>query len=353
MLAVLNAIAHFLVDAACVGALFSFTEDGALLGTAVLVYNTLAFSTQCLVGIALDKGIKQGRPRSDAMKLYAALESVSMFVVAAAAVAPVGIVLKAVLIGLGNSVFHVSAGSVTLERSKGKAAPLGVFVAPGAFGVTIGMLWPKANLWICAALGILSVFGYGLLGKAAVRGTEDGETFRCKTEGPGTVSYDASVIFPVMLLTAAVAVRAIGGTAAEFSWKDGAVSAMLLTLFVFLGKLLGGFVCDRLGVLKPSAVSVVLAALLTAFFAYSMPLSLAGQLLLNLSMPVTLWLMFKHIPDRPGLAFGLAASALWPGTLFGGLIALSGAWRSVLILICFIFSLGAIIYSDRVLNRRP
>ena len=39
-----------------------------------------------------------------------------------------------------------------------------------------------------------------------------------------------------------------------------------------------------------------------------------GQFLLNLTMPVTLWLLYLAMPDSPGFAFGLAASALWPGT---------------------------------------
>ena len=372
LITVFNAISHFLVDAACVAALFSFGTETLALSSAVVVYNTLAFSTQCLVGLLMDRALKRGRTRSDYLMLCGIVQAAAMFVVAAAALYPFGLMIKAVLIGLGNSVFHVAGGSVTLDRSGGKAAPLGIFVAPGAFGVTLGVLYPQIMDYICAALGIAAVACFSIYrrsvfhkdlgntaekttvaGQASVHGAADpnadGKGFAADTLTRKAAKSDP--ILPVAFLTFAVAVRAIGGSAAEFTWKTGAAASLLLTLFVFLGKALGGFVCDRLGVVKPAIASIAVAAILTAFFAWSMPLSFVGQLLINLSMPVTLWLMYRHIPDYPGLAFGLAASALWPGALIGGLIKLTGPLQSLLIIVCFLLGLGAIIYSEKVLSK--
>ena len=58
--------------------------------------------------------------------------------------------LLALVIGLGNSLFHVAGGTVTLKGAK-DAGPLGVFVAPGAVGLALGTLWPGLRLWLCAA----------------------------------------------------------------------------------------------------------------------------------------------------------------------------------------------------------
>ena len=373
MILIFNSISHFLVDAACVAALFSFGTEALAVSSAVIVYNTLAFSTQCLVGLLMDRFLKRERTRSDYLMLCGTVQAAAMFVVAAAALYPFGLMIKAVLTGLGNSVFHVAGGSVTLDRSGGKAAPLGIFVAPGAFGVTIGVLYPQILDYICAALGIAAVACFGIYrrsvfykdlggypaegsmaaGQASVHGAADpnadGKCFAADTLTRKAAKSDP--ILPVAFLTVAVAVRAIGGSAAEFTWKTGAAASLLLTLFVFLGKALGGFVCDRLGAVKPAIASIAAAAILTAFFAWSMPLSLIGQLLINLSMPVTLWLMYRHIPDYPGLAFGLAASALWPGTLIGGLIKLTGPLQGLIIIVCFAVGIGAIIYSDRRLHK--
>ena len=81
-----------------------------------------------------------------------------------------------------------------------------------------------------------------------------------------------------------------------------------------------------------------------------MPASLIGQLLLNLSMPVTLWLLYRLMPQDPGLAFGLAASALWPGTIFGMYIKLTGPAAKALIILCFLFGLFAVLYSERIIK---
>ena len=94
-----------------------------------------------------------------------------------------------------------------------------------------------------------------------------------------------------------------------------------------------------------------LACVLVAFCFFWMVPSLAGQLLVNLTMPVTLYLMYRAVPDSPGFAFGLAASALWPGTIAGGLIQLTGLWQAVLIIACFAFGLISILYADRRLKR--
>ena len=93
--------------------------------------------------------------------------------------------------------------------------------------------------------------------------------------------------------------------------------------------------------------SLITAALCAAFCSASMSLSLIGQLLLNLSMPLTLGLLYRHMPGRPGTAFGLAAAALWPGTLFGALLRPHGLAAAAAILVFFLFSLYAILYSLR------
>jgi hypothetical protein len=124
-----------------------------------------------------------------------------------------------------------------------------------------------------------------------------------------------------------------------------------MTLSVFAGKALGGFICDAAGPKNTALVSLPIAAALIAFcYNWTAP-SLTGQFLLNLTMPVTLFLIYKALPDSPGFAFGLAASALWPGTIAGQLIALTGPALGALILICFLSGLAAIIFASYKLNK--
>ena len=328
MTLLLNSFSHFLVDALCVTALFSAGETGDSLLTGVLLYNTLAFSTQCFVGLLIDR-----------CRSCKAPELASFALVLLGFALPLPFLLRIALFGLGNSLFHVAAGTVTLRRSGDRAWQLGVFVAPGAFGVTLGTLYPRFG-WVLAALMLVCAVLL-LLDKPEPEGWQG-----------STKTASAFPATPVLLLTAAVAVRALGGVAVSFPWKETALDAFLMTAFVFAGKCAGGFVCDRLGAKRSAWLSIPLAAVCIAFFSQSMPLSLAGQLLLNLTMPVTLWLLYRLMPDSPGFAFGLAASALWPGTIAGRFISLSGPYLWVFVIVTFLFGLAAVLYCSAYLYKR-
>lgn len=329
MLLVINAIAHGLVDAACAAAVFGYGLGSADFSLMVLLYNTLAFSTQCVVGLITDRFQSQKQ-----------MAAISCVVVAAGALLPgLTLLFRVILVGLGNSLFHVAGGTVTLEDAGEKSWPLGVFVAPGALGLTLGSLYPRAKY----------IFGFALLLAAAAL-----LLVRRKAGGrqPAPLKeHSVSMAVPLVLL-AAVAVRAIGGTAVNFPWKSGAALSLLMTGFVFLGKTLGGFVCDKLGAKKTALLSIPLAAVCIAFCSQWMLPSLAGQLLLNLTMPVTLVLIYRAMPEAPGFAFGLAASALWPGTIAGQLLTLTGPALWICVLGCFLVGLAAILWASGKIERR-
>lgn len=331
MLLFFNSLTHFFVDALCITTLFSAGLEGEASFLAVVAYNTLAFSTQCLVGLLTDH-VK--RPLS--------FELGAMAAVILGFALPLPAFVRIALVSQGNSFFHVAAGTMTLEDSRGQARALGIFVAPGAFGVTLGSCFPSFGWPLAAGL---------LLCGAAVA--------YFYPRRPATLEYRVESErglprFPlcaVLLLTAAVAIRALGGSAVSFPWKTGAGAAFLMTGFVFAGKVLGGFLCDRLKPGRTALISLLPAAVCIAFFAdYALP-SLIGQLLLNLTMPVTLWLMFEAMPEAPGFAFGLAASALWPGTIAGMLLQLSGPALRVCELGTILFGLAAILLSEKQIHQ--
>lgn len=324
----LNSFAHFLVDALSITTLFSGGASGDSLLIGVLLYNTLAFSTQCIVGLVIDRF---GHCRT--------WESAAFALVILGFALPVPFLARIALVGIGNSIFHVAAGTVTLQQSAGRAWSLGVFVAPGAFGVTLGTLFPRFG-WALACLMALTAAILLLRKEESVPPVEERK--------PAGNSFP---LLAVALLTVAVAVRALGGVAVSFPWKQTAFHAFLMTFFVFAGKAAGGFVCERLGAARSAWLSIPFAAVCIAFFSSNMPLSLLGQLLLNLTMPVTLWLLYRLMPDSPAFSFGLAASALWPGTIAGYFIQLSGPYLSTLVILSFCFGIFAILYASRFLSK--
>ncbi len=324
----LDSLSHLLVDGLCAATVLGLLRAEENLTTLILAYNTLAFSTQCLVGLAADR-----------LRRHAVSASASMLLVAAGYALPLPPVLRVCCVGAGNSVFHVAGGAMTLERSGGRAGELGVFVAPGAIGLALGTLWPELGTAFAVLLALCALAVIPLERRASL------------PDALPVAEKRAIGVASPLLLALAVAVRAVGGTAVSFPWKSGTVWALLTVLCVFAGKTAGGFVCDRLGARRTALLSIVPAALLIAFCsAWALP-SLAGQFALNLTMPVTLWLLYRAMPDAPGFAFGLAASALWPGTLAGQLMTLTGPALWACVLVSFLFGLWAILYAEAKIER--
>ena len=320
------ALCHLLVDGLCAAVVFGLTGSGELLAGGIFLYNTLAFACQSLTGLLADR-IRRHREGL----------ALSFGLLALGALLPVPVMARIVLIGLGNCLFHVAGGALTLERNHGKAGPLGVFVAPGAYGILLGTLFPSLRLFFAAALCLAALVLFPL---SAACGVMDPDRAG-KREKAGGGKGD--VLAASLFLTGAVAVRALGGSVVSFPWKQGAFLSFLMVTCVFAGKMAGGFLCDRAGARRAAWLSVPAAALLIAFGSSRMLPSLAGQFLLNLTMPITLWLLYRLMPDMPGYAFGLAAAALWPGAIAGRFLTLTGPARWIFVLACFLFGLWAIL----------
>ena len=319
-----SSIAHLLVDAVCASVIVS--ASGTDLLAAFFLYNTFAFSTQCVVGLLTDRF---GHCRI--------LAPTACAWVAVCGILPFRPIIGAVLIGLGNSLFHVSAGSVVMKSSEGKAAPLGIFVAPGALGVFAGKTFPELRIVLCVMLTLCAAW---LLFENRYDRSQHSPKFK--------MEEDSKEMLPTaLLLLFAVMTRAIGGSVAGSSGQAVLWINLLMVFCVFLGKSFGGVISDRVGIRKMTLFSMPLSAFLILIGGRSFIAGSIGQFLLNLSMPVTLFLIYRCLPESPGFSFGLAASVLWPGTLIGTYISVSGEIKTVLILFCFSISLFSILYAER------
>jgi hypothetical protein len=81
-----------------------------------------------------------------------------------------------------------------------------------------------------------------------------------------------------------------------------------------------------------SALALLVSAPLISLLVNDATFALAGMLVFQMTMPVTLKAMHHVLPSRPGLAFGIPCGALLLGALpgllgYGGLIS---AWPRVL-----------------------
>ncbi len=286
----LYSIAHFWVDLSCAFLVFRTMSGAEELAMALLLYNFCAFAMQMPLGLIADK-----------LNRNSTVAAVGCLLTAAAYLIHIPL-LTATVAGSGNALFHLGGGIDVLNTSQKKAAALGIFVSPGALGLFIGTLWGKSTtpaLWI-APVGLLLLAGITMI---FAGGLSDNMPLD-PTPAKGFAS-----LLPLFLV---VVLRSYMGMNQAFPWKGTGQWALLLTLALVLGKTAGGFLMDKLGSRKASAVSLLSAAIL--YFFCDVPIvGTLAVFLFNMTMPITLWAAARVTPGAKGFAFGLLTFGLFLG----------------------------------------
>lgn len=305
---------HLMVDGLCLCCLYLLAPalSAQRLVVIFLTYNMLAFLSQPLTGMCVDR-MKQRHWMLLASVMLLTLAVLATAVAAARSFSPIGIPTIAILLGMGNSLFHVWGGKQVATETGNDIRMLGAFVATGALGLSIGYVffsWLLLSILVLA-ISLFSVFYI----------TIDKETIRV-TNRPSTKRYEVgtSVICLIILaLMMAVMLRSlVGETFTTGLTKSNAV-VLLIGGVSMLGKMAGGWVAHRLGIINSLAGIILLALACHLCRNQGMVVVLVGLFAVNCTMPITLYLANAVLPDKEGLAFGLLAAALIPGYLLSTL----------------------------------
>ena len=138
----IGALLHFLVDGLCLCCLYliAFPFSFPRLTGIFVVYNVLAFLTQPLTGLLAD------RMRDRHWMLLAAVVLLLAAVMTVTFGLPFAGYLAPVLLGLGNSLFHVWGGKQVVLKAGNDMRALGLFVSTGAFGLAVAMVFFSLSL---------------------------------------------------------------------------------------------------------------------------------------------------------------------------------------------------------------
>jgi FSR family fosmidomycin resistance protein-like MFS transporter len=307
---VLFGLIHGLVDLTTVSSIYlaSYTLHGLDLLTPFLMilgYDILAFGLQAPFGAVADR-----------FNLTKPFLLISLILVTLSPLGLPGEWATLLCAGLGNALFHLSAGAQVLAGSKGRAAPAGIFVAPGALGLGLGTwlaraglpIWPLAFLTLAALALILF-----LLRQDRIPEPESDASPGFQNNRPQN-----SIILLYLigfLLLASVSIRSFVGLGGCWQCEKTGLLMVMIPLTAFLGKLGGGLFADRFGWIETSTGALLLSAPLIALSGGSIWLALPGLLLFQATMPVTLTAVYNLIPARPATAFGLPCLALLCGAV--------------------------------------
>lgn len=302
MATILFTILHFLVDGICALVIFSslYDDDDKTKALIIfLVYNIIAFCTQPFVGLLIDKYKNKER-------LFLIISIISLML---------GITFKfqyiisAILLGIGNSFFHVSGGKYVISKTNNNIVSLGVFVSTGALGLAIGTNIHHLSIWITFISLALIITSILLLSK-------DIEIEENNISNELNLNHNWILILTLMIITV-VLIRSFVGKIIPLDFDKPIWVLLLIGASAMLGKALGGVIAKFIGINKTIIITMVLSAIILICFNSNLYLSLFGILLFNCSMPLTLYLINDLLKQKEGFAFGLLAAFLVPGYLFG------------------------------------
>lgn len=294
---------HFLVDGICglVIASSLVTDDINQALIVYVIYNFLAFCTQPLVGFVIDKYKNKER----------------LFLIIAIVFLLLGVVFKfqyiagAILLGIGNSFFHVSGGKYVISKTNNDIVSLGIFVATGALGLAIGTYIHHAAIWISFITITIIVTLIVVLSKDTI---EEDSIVGKKT----SFSLNWLITLSILVVTV-VFIRSYIGKVAYLPFDKPLWVLIAFGGVAMLGKMLGGILAKYIGINITIISTMILSMICLIFFYDNVYLALIGLLLFNCSMPLTLYLMNELLKGSEGFAFGLLAAFLAPAYFLGAI----------------------------------
>ena len=308
-----NALLHFLVDGLCICCLTLTTADCKEMMIMYVTYNMLAFLTQPLTGWWADKMKQKHWMLLGAMLLLtlAVMTASIRMLFETPNIVQALLLIMCLLLGMGNSLFHVWGGKQTAIRTENDIRSLGLFVSTGALGLAIGGVF--ASWWLLYVF----LLGIGGLAIAALK-LSKGEAPYNEVFPPDVKLWDG-VWFIIVLIMFIVAGRSFAGEAFSSNIPKDTMLILILGATSMLGKMAGGWLVKGLGMWK--AVQLMVVGAISCFIGKDLHISvvLTGLFLVNCTMPVTLYWANTLLRGKEGLAFGLLAAALVPGYLLATL----------------------------------
>ena len=279
---------HLAVDGICGAALAAYAVGEIYFEPIIFyfgMYNLIAFGLQAAAGFFLDK-----HPNFLRAAFILSLLSLGIGTLPA-----IGIFAQVIFLGVGNCIFHVTAGSIVLQKFTGYKE-LGLFVSSGAIGLALGL-----NQLVSAPIFLIANAALTVLAIT---------TFETPTTARISISkkVSAPITFCAILLLSCVIMRGFGGGGNSSEY------IMLFPIVFAAGKFLGGVCCDKIG-WQNTILLIFILGFASLQFEGLAPLILL-TLTFNMTMPLTLRLLHACNPKFPGLMFGLAAGCLLPGVFF-------------------------------------
>ena len=208
--------------------------------------------------------------------------------------------------GIASAFVHVTGGTICLQVHNNKSGPLGLFTAPGVLGLTIGGLLGGAGYMLPVILLLATVFIAMAIFKMPLP-----IYYRPEKKQSELDSHDLVMLLLLLFMCFRSFLFDVVNYVAE-NYEDG---LLYIGISAFLGKIIGGFVADKVGVRKFIYITLFTALVLFQFGKNNIYMLCTGIAFLQSSVPVTLLMMSRCLPLHPAsaTAFSLGASIIFAG----------------------------------------
>lgn len=295
-------VTHAVVDGVCAAIIFSIFYyqiiNISVFIALVILYNVLAFGLQPVVGLITDY-FKSPKEIAIAGCFFTGFSAIIFFNFPFLAI---------IFAGIGNALFHVGGGSISLNLTPRKATAPGIYVAPGAAGLLMGSLIGKSGqfiVWPAVSVLVFLCLLIFIIEKPKIDYKKE------------VIERDKLQYFIIILLLVffSISIRSLVGSLLIFPWEKGDNLIFILIGAVVLGKGLGGVLADKFGWTKIAIGTLMLSIPFLILGINNSFLVIIGVFLFNITMPITLVVISNILLGRPGFAFGLPCLALLIGAL--------------------------------------
>ena len=304
----IGTVLHFLVDGLCLCCIYLLTAPFELnnLLWLFVTYNILAFLTQPLTGWMADRISRKHWMLLFSVAFLSLAVLLTPFFVTSGGKMELFVV--AMLLGIGNSLFHVWGGKQVVMKVGNDIRCLGVFVSTGVFGLSVAMVFCSWTLLYVFLLAICILATIYIMTDSQVNNSSLHET---NIAPLGLQEH----LIALTALAAFVMFRSYIGTEFAFGTEKSDFVLLAIGSTSMLGKMAGGWFSRWFGILRALIVMLVIVLVCMLTGSKSLMVLLLGLFMINCTMPITLYLANYVLPEREGLAFGILAAALMPGYL--------------------------------------
>ncbi len=275
--------------------LYNEPKEGMLM---LIVYAIIGFGGQLPVGMWLD-ATRSFKMFSKAALLLLLLSPLAWIINPYAGI---------IVAGFSSALVHVTGGAVCLESNNNKIGPLGLFTAPGVLGLALGSASASvAPYWLLVPVAAVLLVSWFLLQQKS-----DGTFVTTQPSKPLLDSHDWIMIGILLTVTLRSLVYDIIQQVGQH-WQQG---LLVIGISAFLGKIIGGFVADKVGWKTWVYITLPAAFVLLQFGRDNMYMLGFGIACLQSSVPISLLLMRQSLPLYPGVS---SAMVLGVGITLAGL----------------------------------